>query len=502
MRLISAVSGVQVPVPAPTFRERRSRRLSTLLARVIRTIRRAGLIGPGDRIAVALSGGADSVALTWLLRDIAATTGATLAGLIHLNHGLRGTESDGDEAFCRDLASRLGVPFEVRRVNVGELARSRHLSTEAAARLARYDWFPEAAHRLRATVVATGHTADDQAETVLLRLLRGSSARGVSGIRIKRGMYVRPLLDCRRSALRQWLEKAGETWREDASNNDVRILRNRLRRDVMPILEDLAPGAVRALARHAALAADDEAYLAAIAEKTTSGVVSPAGESRAEVSVLAAHPAIGRRIIRILAERAAPGRPLTFRHIEAVRRLAASDKAIGRLDLPGLFVEKIGSALRFTEAPTHTRDRSQPWMAWPERLLHLPGSVDLPEAGLTLDARAATSAPFPVSKSSESVAPPGRAWRVSISAASATPSLIVRNRRRGDRFQPLGAPGRRKLQDVLVDKKIPRAERDAVPVVTTSSGEILWVAGVAVAEACRVRTPEDSVLLLELRKYQ
>ena len=478
--------------------------MDDLIAAVARTIRRAGLIGPGDRIAVALSGGADSVALTFLLRDIAATTGATLAGLIHLNHGLRGAESDGDESFCRGLAARLNVPFETRRVDVGELSRARHLSMEAAARLARYDWFPEAARRLTATVVATGHTADDQAETVLLRLIRGSSARGVSGIRIKRGMYVRPLLHCRRDALRAWLTEKGEGWREDASNDDIRVPRNRLRHEVMPRLEELAPGAVAALARHAALAADDEAFLTGVAtlrlgqgslEARPSGQTSPFLLNNQP-------PAITRRIIRILAERAAPGRPLTFRHIEAVRRLAASDKAIGRLDLPGLFVEKIGSALRFTEAPTHTRDRSQPWMAWPERLLHLPGSVDLPEAGLTLDARAATSAPVPVSKPSESVAQPGHAWRVSISAASATPSLIVRNRRRGDRFQPLGAPGRRKLQDVLVDKKIPRAERDAVPVVTTSSGEILWVAGVAVAEACRVRTPEDSVLLLELRKYQ
>ena len=215
-----------------------------------------------------------------------------------------------------------------------------------------------------------------------------------------------------------------------------------------------------------------------------------------------APPAIARRIIRILAERVAPGRTFSFKHVEAVRRLAATDKPHSRLDLPGLFVEKAGSALRFTEAPTLTRNQSQPWMAWPERLLLSPGSVDLPEVGLTLEARPATGAPAAVSKSSGSAAGPGRAWQVSIRAASVTPSLIVRNRRPGDRFQPLGAPGRRKLQDVLVDRKIPQTERDAVPIVTTLTGEILWVAGVAVAEACRVRTPEDSVLLLELRKYQ
>ena len=451
---------------------------------------------------MAVSGGADSVALSLLLRDLAPELGASVGGLIHVNHGLRGADSDEDESFCRALAARLGLAIEVRRADVAGLARTRRISIEAAARLARYDWFPDAAERLGASLVATGHTADDQAETVLLRLLRGSGARGVSGIRIKRGMYVRPLLHCRRNALRAWLQEMGESWREDASNADIRVPRNRLRHEVMPLLEDLAPGAVPALARHAALAADDEAYLTGVAEKARPGFVFGDNEARLAVSDLDVPPAIARRIIRMVAERVAPGRTLSLKHVEAVRRLAATDKVHSRLDLPGLFVEKAGSALRISEAPRLTRNQSQPWMAWPERLLFTPGSVDLPEVGLTLEARPATSAPAAVSKSSESAAGPGRAWQVSIRAASVTPSLIVRNRRPGDRFQPLGAPGRRKLQDVLVDRKIPRTERDGVPIVTTLTGEILWVAGVAIAEACRVRTPGDSVLLLELRKYQ
>jgi tRNA(Ile)-lysidine synthase len=446
---------------------------------------------------VAVSGGADSVALSLLLRDMAPEFGAAVVGLVHVNHGLRGADSDQDEDFCRALAARLGLAFEVRRADVGLLARTRHLSIETAARLARYDWFPIAAERLRANIVATGHTADDQAETVLLRLLRGSGARGVSGIRLKRGIYVRPLLQCRRSALRDWLRHRGDEWREDASNADVRVPRNRLRHEVMPLLEDMAPGAVRALARYAALAADDDEYLSAVAE------ARGPGQPVFDVGLLSAQPsAIARRIIRMLAERVAPGRTLAFRHVEAVRRLAATDKPHSRLDLPGLYVEKNGSALRFAEAPRLTRNQSQPWLAWPERLLSSPGSVVLPEVGLTLVARPATSGPVAVSKSTKGAAGPGPEWQVSIRAASVTPSLIVRNRRPGDRFQPLGAPGRRKLQDVLVDRKIPRSERDGLPIVTTLSGEILWVAGVAVAEACRVRTPEDSVLLLELRKYR
>src|SRR5262245_25213363 len=407
--------------------------MDPLIATVARTVRRLGLFGPGDRIAVAVSGGADSVALSLILHELAPEFGASVVGLIHINHGLRGADSDGDEAFCRALAGRLGLAFETHRADVSELARTRHLSIEAAARLARYDWFPRAAERLRATIVATGHTADDQAETVLLRLLRGSGARGVSGIRIRRGLYARPLLHSRRLTLRGWLQAQGERWREDASNEDVRVPRNRLRHQVMPLLEDLAPGTVTALARHAALAADDEAFLTAAADERIRDSFGESGIKRAPDSLFPASlflgpPAISRRIIRILAEQIAPERPLSFRHVEAVRRLAATDKPHGRLDLPGLLVEKAGSALRFAKAPTLTRDRSQPWMAWPERLLSFPGSVDLPEAGLTLEARPATGAPPAVSKTSERAVGRGDSWQVSIRAAAVTPSLIVRNR--------------------------------------------------------------------------
>ena len=169
---------------------------------------------------MAVSGGGDSVALSFMLRDLASELGAAV-GAHSRQPRLRGADGDEDEAFCRALAARLGLPIEVRRVDVAGLARTRRISIEAAARLARYEWFRAAAERLGANLVATGHTADDQAETVLLRLLRGSGARGVSGIRIKRGMYVRPLLQCRRNALRAWLQDMGESWREDASNADI-----------------------------------------------------------------------------------------------------------------------------------------------------------------------------------------------------------------------------------------------------------------------------------------
>jgi tRNA(Ile)-lysidine synthase len=165
--------------------------MTPLALRVRRTIRHRGLLAAGDRVAVAVSGGSDSVALALVLSDVAAHAPWDVVGLIHINHGLRGDESEADEAFCRDLARRLGWPIEVASVDVRARAREHRQSIEAAARFGRYAAFEAAADHFGATVVATGHTQDDQAETVLLRLLRGTGGRGVSAIRARRDRYGR-----------------------------------------------------------------------------------------------------------------------------------------------------------------------------------------------------------------------------------------------------------------------------------------------------------------------
>jgi tRNA(Ile)-lysidine synthase len=228
-------------------------------------IRRHRLLGAGDRVAVALSGGSDSVALSCLLSDLAKDEAWDVAGLIHVNHGLRGAESDADEAFCRDQAARWHLPLHVQRVDVAGRAREARQSIEAAARHLRYTAFEAGAVALGATSVATGHTEDDQAETLLLRLVRGASSRGLAGIRVRRGRFVRPLLASRRADLRAWLAHRGQPFREDSSNRDCAIPRNRLRRDVVPVLEAFAPQVVPALGRAAALLADDETFVEAAA---------------------------------------------------------------------------------------------------------------------------------------------------------------------------------------------------------------------------------------------
>ena len=248
---------------------------SSLSRKVLVTLRDHCLVRAEDRIAVGISGGADSVALLWILRELEGdrSLGASLAGLIHVNHGLRGAESRRDEEFCRELAERLCLPIEIAHVDVAAVARETGRSLEATGRDLRYRFFQDAASRMGATLVATGHTVDDQAETVLLRLLRGAGARGVGGIRVRRGAIIRPLLHVRRTELRTYLAERQEPFCEDSSNDDRSFPRNRVRHELLPVIERIAPGGPAALARFAALSVADETYLQAVATEAAAEIV-------------------------------------------------------------------------------------------------------------------------------------------------------------------------------------------------------------------------------------
>lgn len=319
--------------------------LSTLARRVERAIRERRLWQDTDRVAIALSGGADSVALALLLAEVSARARWELVGLIHVNHGLRAVESDEDEAFCRRLAAAMGLPLDVVAVDVLKAMATARRSLEATARTLRYAALEAAAGRLTATVVATGHSRDDQAETVLLRLLRGATTRGVTSIRPRRGLYARPILECRRADLRRYLGVRGQEYREDASNANPEVPRNRLRMDLLPVVERDWPGGVAALARFAELAGDDERWLSELAAKARDRMVrTVAGgvELNRELFASLAAP-LARRVVRDAIE--AAGGTASFRDVEAVRRLSAGSKRRGHLDLHAIRVERIDDAV-------------------------------------------------------------------------------------------------------------------------------------------------------------
>jgi tRNA(Ile)-lysidine synthase len=484
----------------------------SLQQRVVDTIQRHALLGDSARVLVALSGGADSVALLFLLRELEAAGELTVAGAAHLHHGLRGADADADEAFCAALAARIGVPFVAERADVAALACAQKRSIEDAARRARYAFFDRAAEALRADAVAVAHTQDDQAETFLLRLLRGAGTRGLAAIRPRVGLpavapkaraglptvapkarrwVFRPLLEIERAALREYLTARGEGWREDASNADLRVPRNRVRHELIPVLQSqFSPSVAATLAREAALARQDEDFLHQQAIELARGIVLT--DERSEVRIdavgLAAAPrALSSRLVLHALERLAGGRPISFDHVERVLALAAGQAT----SLPGQDVVRTGDVLLLTPRVGQRLARRGGHVFAVS--LSIPGEVELAAAGVAVAAER-LEAPARRPRKWE-----GRGTEVGVAAAELQLPLAVRSRRPGDRFRPLGAPGVRKLQDFLVDRKVPRDERDTVPLVVDGRDRIVWVAGQSVAEDFRVTDPSRGVILLKVR---
>ncbi len=462
---------------------------------VRRTIRNHGLLPSGSRVAIALSGGADSVAMLFALRALAEAEHFQVVGAAHLNHQLRGADADADAEFCRNLTAEAGVPFDFESADVAALAREMGTSVEHAAHTARHAFFDRAAARLGATAVAVAHTKEDQAETFLLRLLRGAGPRGLGGMHLRAGIVVRPFIETSRSDVREFLRAAGIAFREDASNADLSIPRNRIRHELLPLLDArFSSGIVDVLDREAAIAREDADYLeesaraaaARLVSRTTRGVELDAD------ALMAEPPAIVRRVIR-LAQQAAAGADhfIGFDAGEAVRCFMVS-KSTGQLDLPGHRVNRRGGAVVLTES----RGREKPAPAADFMYqLEVPGKVAVPEAACAIWA---DMKPVPAGRSAGDVWHlAGRSDEAVIEARHLSGPLAVRNRRPGDTFRPLGLNGRKTLQDFFVDAKIDRFEREIIPVVVDSAGQIVWIAGHALAEAFRVTEATKDVVILK-----
>ncbi|MCM3881549.1 MAG: tRNA lysidine(34) synthetase TilS [Vicinamibacterales bacterium] len=466
----------------------------SLIETTRRTIRRHQLLEPGARVLVALSGGADSVALLLALREMATSDGFEVVGAAHLNHQLRGVDADKDEAFCERLAAACAVPLDAERVDVACLARAAGTSIENAAHGARHDFFARAAARLGATAVAVAHTLDDQAETFLLRLLRGAGPRGLGGMHPRSGLVVRPFLECTRADVRAFLEHQQAGFREDASNADLDIPRNRIRHELIPYLRQrFSPGISEVLHREAEIARDDSEFLEQAASVAARSLLTltPEGVEIDASGLLVQPRAIARRVVRDAQQTASGGRFVGFEAVEAVLAFAVSN-ASGPLDLPGHRVNRRDGRIVLSKSHGRPKRRLQADFTYE---LELPGQVGVPEAGCAISAcaDALVAGESPASRWVLT----SRGDQVVVEAGQLAHPLTVRNRRPGDRFRPLGLQGHKKLQDFFVDAKVRRNDRDTIPLVVDSAGQIVWVAGHAVAEDFRVTDRTRAVVILK-----
>ena len=466
----------------------------SLAERVYRTILRYDLFPPGARTLVAVSGGADSTALAHVLRELEARVGFALIALAHVNHGLRGPASDADEAFCREMAGRLALPLEVQNVDARAEARRLRTSVEDAGRRLRYAFLGETAERLNASRVALGHTVDDQAETVLLALVRGAGPRGLGGIRARRGPFVRPLIEQTHEDVVGYLGGRNLDHREDESNRDARYLRNRVRHELLPLFRRrFSPGIVKTLARSAAIWDADAAFLDDLATRELAALAEPAetGLLIDRRGLVALPLALRRRVARLaLSAVAGPARFVGFEDAERLLGLAADPVGSGSLALPGQRAEARGDRLLLDAAGAARANSASSSVNFLGLPLSIPGEVSFPGTRLVVSAERQPLAASPGPSADRSTA--------TLDAATIS-GLVVRSRRPGDRFRPLGLRGRKKLQDFFVDRKVPRAERDRTPIVTESDGRIVWVAGHEIAEDFRVSAGTHDVVILKLR---
>ena len=416
-------------------------------------------------ILCAVSGGADSMYLLARLHELGY---AVAAG--HYNHGLRGEEADRDEAFVRDFCAVQDIPFISEKGDVAAFAAEQHMGVEAAARSLRYAFLERAADEMGAAVIATAHTAGDNAETVLLHLARGSGLKGLGGILPRRGRVVRPMLDVTRDEVERWLQEHDIGYVTDSTNGEDDYARNRVRHGAVPALETVNPAFLRAAGQTAALVREDEAYLQSLAERF---LEQYADENSVDAAALAAQPwPVASRAVRRMA-----GRDMALVHVQAILKAAAGG---GAADVPGLRVASSGGRLVFglTEAAPI-----------PERVLPVPGQVYVPEAGRLIRARKFMGAPRDVHKSYNIFY---------FQCENICGSISVTGRRPGDAYRPAGRGCTKKLKQLFREAGIPPWERDGRLVLRDGAG-ILAAEGFPAAERACAKAGDRDIIEIELR---
>lgn len=490
---------------------------------------------PGEMLVVAVSGGADSLCLLGALLDMRERRTARAPGdlvVATLDHGLRGAAGADDVRWVAALAASLGLRCVTGQVDAHALARERRLSLEDAARRLRYRFLRQTARDVGGTRICVAHTQDDQAETVLLHLLRGSGLAGMTGMRQLQGDIARPLLTITRAQTETYCATREWTPREDESNRDERYLRNRVRLRLLPLMETYNPKLRQTLARMAATLADDESLLTATTDEAWAEVV--AGESPGAVALglasLGEQPrALRRRLIRRAIERMRPHpsanddlnySPPTIeaRHITLIEQLAMTGATGATLTLPGgLRATRGYTELRLSHTarrhPTRAQHEAtgdgttQVWTLTP------PGVAEAVTLGWRVRAVVTNMPPGlegdllpeqprlpPLSQAGTAAAVHRGEWRVYADADAVGERLTVRAWRPGDRFRPLGMARTKKLQDVFADAKVPRELRRRLPLIWTGEGpaeRLVWVVGVRLGDEFKLTGETRRTLVLQ-----
>jgi tRNA(Ile)-lysidine synthase len=438
-----------------------------MLERIARTITRYSMFQPDQRVGVAVSGGADSVCLLHVLRELAPRWNLRLT-VLHLDHKLRGEESRQDADFVRHLAASLGFPCELEEADVAALCRETGDNLEQAARGARLKFFARLMQTEIVDRVATGHTRSDQAETVLFRFLRGSGTAGLAGVRPATGDgMVRPLIEIERPEIEQYLRERDIPWRTDASNSSAAFARNRIRHTLLPQLtRDWNPGLTETLAHTAEWAQAEEAYWEAELDRLFAAHLTPEPPAvLLRTDALADLPlAAARRLVRRAVETVKGDlRGVGFEHLAGIMELAASAEGHGRIQIPGLDIFRSFEWLRIAPPSGDNLENRNYRLPLP-----VPGAVPLPGQKWIVHTE--------LFENTNLTKMPGGVYNGCVECLDwnrLSGALEIRNWRPGDQYQPVGRTGAEKIKVLFHEARIPLWERRYWPVVTMGDA-ILW----------------------------
>jgi tRNA(Ile)-lysidine synthase len=466
---------------------------------VKRMIERHKLLSPGDRVLVAVSGGPDSVALMHVLCSLREELGLHME-VAHLQHGIRGEEAREDARFVAELAKKMKLPFHLSEVNVPRMRLAAGKGNlEALAREERYRFFADMAREQGFNKVATAHTQDDQAETMLMWLLRGSGRKGLGGmapigarkVANARSTYeltvIRPLLDLSKAEILEYLELKRLAYRVDRTNQDIRLLRNWIRLELIPKLKERSdPHFSSRLAHQAELLRDEDGGLEGFARTELGRIRRADGLDRE--SFLKQPVALQRLILRLwIEETRGHLRAVDFAHVDALLKLIADGAPQSRRAIPGGWeLVKEYETLRLER-----RARNQKRLCYSHEY-RIGTALNISEAGMTL-------------QSERILAPleqlPDNLMEAVFDAAELPETLTVRNFRQGDRFQPLGMAGRKKVKDLYIEKKVPLSVRSRLPLLATGE-EILWIPGYGRSEAGKIGPRTKEIVSLRVLPWR
>ena len=468
--------------------------MSQLLKKVLETITSHKLVKNGDAVLAAVSGGPDSVCLLHVLFSLSGELGISLFA-IHINHMLRGSESDADEQYAKVLCGKLGIPIRSVSVDISELSRSRGISLEEAGREARYAEFEKYADETGAAVIAVAHNRNDQAETVLMHILRGSGLTGLSGMGLRRGRVIRPLLETNRSEIDEYCREQKLEPRIDSTNLKEDFTRNRVRLKLIPFINsNFEVDLTGSLCRISKLAGQDSSYLEKCAEEEYAASLVKAGSDFIQLKLEALkrlHPAIMSRVLRLSLQKLTG----SLKGIESIHMDILSDLVYQGGTGPVVQLPRnIRAGISYGILKIYLEKEEKPASVF-NRKIQVPGQTLVKEITSVIKAE--------ILEKSAEIDKYGKLGYNSMTQFFdydlLKEGINIRNRAAGDIFKPYKSNGTKKLKEFFIDSKIPRDLRDEIPVIAIGN-EVVWVAGFKISDKFKLTENTKSVLKLEIFK--